>query len=989
MTPIEFLQLLVPADGWLFTATQASGKGWINTAHKDFASASAHVAKLTADKRNAYFALASYREARVWDALLVARDGTQGRWRTRIQSNTKSLKCFWLDLDVEAGNEKKFDSKEDALAELIGFVRVVGLPRPMVVDSGGGLHVYWPLREAVPSSEWKDVATKLKAITAALEFKTDHSLTSDEARVLRALGGYNFRRDAPVQLLSPVKETYEFAEIKRVVDAYCTTFDVTGGPAHRTTPAPQGLPGAAPAALEADNLGATNDPLHFDRIAFACAQIGAQAAVRGAGIGEKLWHAGIGIVKFCEPQWPAALAISDGHAEFTAQATQEKIINWRAGPTTCEKFHLENRATCEACPHWGQLTSPAQLGRAIHEAAAPVVVAVDDLGNTGTVAIPEPPRPYKRRKTGGIVIESEDEEGQIVYVSICPYDLYPIKIMRQYGDDAQVEERSVWRAHLPRLGPTDMELPQALLSDTRKLYAYLLSKGVHMSPDESKATQVYMSAYLQTLANATDREKLYERLGWHDNRNAFVLGKRVLHRDGTSSPHNPGKTVRAVTKDGVTTAGTLDGWRAAMRFYNAPGYEGHRMFLYAALAAPIFHMTGHKGVLMTAAGSSGRGKTTCLMSCASIWGDPEHLILNGNKDGATTNALYEHLGTYHSLPFLLDDTTERDPEEIRRMMLNLSQGMGKERMKGSEHSGHSVKWETIVQSTANTDDISRIMALSKDVEPHLMRFISVEFGLVDTSAEAKITADAFIRTMKANYGHVGPSFLQAIMPRYDAVKALVERNIDMITRRVDAVNSSAERLWVACIASAYTAAQIAQQLGLIDFPFESDLAWMINHLGEQRESIKETRSSAQDLLSAFLEKHFGHALILSAKQASTLDNVSHRPLGSLYIRHELDVGLMYVARSAILEYCGEVRIPMKGFEKTLMSEGIVLQRNVQKVLGADTIFAKGQTRCWRIDATKLAGTLTLAEQAIAQQRIDDAIAKRKSNVVPIVAGARA
>ena len=33
--------------------------------------------------------------------------------------------------------------------------------------------------------------------------------------------------------------------------------------------------------------------------------------------------------------------------------------------------------------------------------------------------------------------------------------------------------------------------------------------------------------------------------------------------------------------------------------------------------------------------------------------------------------------------------------------------------------------------------------------------------------------------------------------------------------------------------------------------------------------------------------------------------------------------------------------------------------------------------------------LTLAEQAIAQQRIDDAIAKRKSNVVPIVAGARA
>ena len=85
--------------------------------------------------------------------------------------------------------------------------------------------------------------------------------------------------------------------------------------------------------------------------------------------------------------------------------------------------------------------------------------------------------------------------------------------------------------------------------------------------------------------------------------------------------------------------------------YNRPGFEGHRFFLYVAMGAPIFHMndTGNKGVLVTASGQSGRGKTTCLKACSSIWGHPEALMLNGNKDGSTVNALYSALGTVQVL----------------------------------------------------------------------------------------------------------------------------------------------------------------------------------------------------------------------------------------------------------------------------------------------------------------------------------------------------
>jgi hypothetical protein len=36
---------------------------------------------------------------------------------------------------------------------------------------------------------------------------------------------------------------------------------------------------------------------------------------------------------------------------------------------------------------------------------------------------------------------------------------------------------------------------------------------------------------------------------------------------------------------------------------------------------------------------------------------------------------------------------------------------------------------------------------------------------------------------------------------------------------------------------------------------------------------------------------------------------------------------------------------------------VIVDHNVQKVLGADTVYASGQTRCWKIDATKLGGAM--------------------------------
>lgn len=949
----EFLVLLTPPMGVIFTATPAT-VGWHNVAHKSVDSAVQHINALTFEDKPAYFSLAGYAQERYWD-------GNAQKWRGRTQDNAKHIKSFFLDLDVEPGNPLKFDSKVEALTELKAFVRKIGLPRPMLVDSGGGLHAYWPLAMAVSTEDWHPVAEQFKAICIHERFRADRSLTSDHARVLRALGGYNTKRGAPVTLLGTMVPI-SFTDFATRVQGYAAQHAVAST-AKGATPAPAIAGAPAGVWTGENNLGVTNDPLNFDRITFHCAQLQQQVATRGATTGEQLWRAGLGLAKFSEPQEKAACAISDGHASFSLPATIQKIENWSTGPTTCAHFHQLNPSLCETCPHWQGITSPAQLGRIVVQAPAPVVEIPAADGAIVVVEIPAQPTGYSRRSDGAVVIETEDQEGRQLFHVVCPYDLYPLAIRSQNGLDANVDERSIWRVHLPLnrgqpLQTRDLDVPLGLLADSRALSKLLYSKGIVLSGDQPKMTQQYMSAYLQKLAREAGREKLYERLGWHDEHTTYVMGDRVLYSDGTIKPHEANDAIRATTKNGLKTAGTLAGWQKAMQFYNRPGYEGHRFFIYASLASPLFHMndTGNKGAMICAGGASGRGKTTCLKAASSLWGSSDSLVVNGNREGATTNALYSHLGTMHSYPFILDDITERDDEELRRLCLNISQGEGKRRMLADgTMSGRIDTWANLTLTSTNADTLTNMMAGGRDVDPHLMRLVAVEFNTIDTGTEAKIAADHFIRALGKNYGHVGPVFMGYVIKHYEAIKRLYIHNVEKVDRMLASSNASAERYWSAVVAACFTAAQIASKAGLLDYPYETDLRWMVGLLGRQRESIRESTTPPLELLSTFLNAYTRNTLTISGKAASNLDNIAQRHTDELMIRHELDRNVIYIARTAIMDYCATAHTPFRSLEYQLEQMGVIVKRGAQKVLGADTIYSKGQTRCWQIDATKLGG----------------------------------
>ena len=66
---------------------------------------------------------------------------------SRKVDNVNRLNSFFLDLDC--GPSKEFLSQEQAIQALRNFCKRNKLPKPTMINSGRGIHVYWPLTAPV------------------------------------------------------------------------------------------------------------------------------------------------------------------------------------------------------------------------------------------------------------------------------------------------------------------------------------------------------------------------------------------------------------------------------------------------------------------------------------------------------------------------------------------------------------------------------------------------------------------------------------------------------------------------------------------------------------------------------------------------------------------------------------------------------------------------------------------------------------------------
>ena len=127
---------------------------------KDVSEAAALAARLNDIGVTVYHACASFDKAFYLDA--------SGKKRQRTAENAMLARSFWLDIDCgkqKAAEGKGYSDGDEATKALALFVSDNDLPCPLVVNSGGGIHAYWPLNDNIPKEEWLPIAADLKRLT--------------------------------------------------------------------------------------------------------------------------------------------------------------------------------------------------------------------------------------------------------------------------------------------------------------------------------------------------------------------------------------------------------------------------------------------------------------------------------------------------------------------------------------------------------------------------------------------------------------------------------------------------------------------------------------------------------------------------------------------------------------------------------------------------------------------------------------------------------
>lgn len=907
----EFLNAVLPEQGYGILALPA-GKGYRHQFFEDRALMAATALKLDRQGKTVYYALAGFK----------TKDN-------RKAENAGWAKAFWLDIDVKPGAPGAYQSQTEALQAVMKFYKALKLPSPTLVSSGRGIHVYWPLTDAVPIADWRPTAALLKECCNALGLHADPTRTADAASVLRPPQTTNRKQgqELPVRCLrlsTPAPLSVIDAAVRSAASSVAA---VPRFPVNR----------AVLAVNEAVGNVHTDTPSSAHAIAEHCGQIRSMRDTRG-DLSEPLWYGAIGVLRHTQEGDGLIHEWSCGHPQYDAAETQRKIDQHRdsgVGPTTCAHFRANNPNGCVGCSQAGNITSPIQLGRRPTRAQQALPAGAPDE------EVPSPPWPYQFTKQGGVAVEVDDAV-EVLYE-------HPLYLSARHRDEADGVEYLMVRSWLPRDGWIEFELGGGLLSKHRDLMSFLGEQGIHIPAAAHKETADYLVRYAQDLQKRKDAKTLFARGGWRGT-DVFVCGPRAYHADGTVKEGGV-STRSSQALNGFRSQGDLEQWKQAIQMLDRPGLEAQAFVFLCGFAAPLMHLTGYNGALVSVVGSSGIGKSAGQDAAMSVYGNYQDL--KGTGDGSVV-ALIKRLGVFGALPVCMDELTNIDPRKLSDLVYAITQGKEKPRLNrnGSERRNDAV-WSTIAIASSNESLVAKLAAAKSDAEAGYMRCFEVY--VEDSPAWPKRDAETFARLIHANYGLAADPYLSYLVRHRQDVQEELYR----VQARFDnaAEMEKRERFWGALMACVFTGTAVAQRLGLIQFDVERIVRWAVRKVTDMREQVRDNTLSPVELLMQFVAEHTATNRLLLADtkfrpnpHGGWIPVVPlESPRGDLVIREELDTGRMYIVGAVMRRWLHERCADVNRVKAALEADGVLLNARMRKQLGAGTTLNVGQIWCWEIN----------------------------------------
>ena len=735
----------------------------------------------------------------------------------RLQSNAVALKSLFLDIDCKDG-PSGYPDQRSATSALVDFLKASGMPRPtMVVASGGGMHVYWTLSEAIDPQRWKPLAMGLAEATKYHGLKCDTQVTIDSARILRVPDTFNRKQPVarPVKLVG-ARLDFDY-EVKRLEEIL----------APHITIAPISLPArvGGPPVIDELSAGVTNTapPVPVERLADNCGFIKDALTSGGKNLGNPLWNITTLIATFTEEGRDAAHRMAEQHPGYTPESTDqlydrkdkerhEKGLGW----PHCTTISATGSVACATCVHFKAAKTPFH-----HVKAAQVTPAV---------------LPKDWDLPAGYIRDGDNRIHKVVVQQDGSHDL--IQVM-SYPMAEPWLQKDPWILNFTTISHTGnqkqiaMPFDETLTSGGPR--AVLGKQG--LATRGGKAGQFvedFIVSWINKLQEMKNTVVNSAPFGWHTKGGkleGFIYGGSLWTPTGSA----PAAQGDLVTASKYSPVGDPQAWHDACELITSQGRPELNAILASAFAAPLVRFTGQLGLYMsTYSSGSGVGKTTAMKVAQAVWGNPVTAV-QGLDD--TPLSVLNKIGHIKALPLYWDELkTEEDTKRFVNLMFALTLGKEKSRLKNDATQRAGGSWQTMLVSASNDSIIDYVVNRTKTSSAGLMRAFEFEVkagvqGQIETA-----DADQIIGKLHDNYGYVGLEYAKWLGQNFAQVE------IDVVDCRkqlgIETQTPNEERIWISLIAVILVAARYANKLGYTKIDEDELKAFMLEALERNRSMVK-------------------------------------------------------------------------------------------------------------------------------------------------------
>mgnify|MGYP000126643260 CR=1 FL=1 len=973
----EFFEWLLPPSGNIVLGIPHTGdngrKWWKNRSFATAEEAAQEAIKLDQDQE-VYVAINSYGD---WY------QEENGKYAIRTQKNVTACKAIYDDYDVKLDNPAHYQSKAEALADIVKLAKALQLT-PTVVDSGGGYHAYFHLDEAVDEATWMELAALKRDITTFLNMKIDRSVDMDSARVLRPVGTHNkkYATPLPVTLLKK-GVAYSLDAMRDAMRIFMDKNNITPT-AKRPS---KGTAKSGFGSFTEENYPASNP----DKVAEHCTAVREFRDKQG-DVDEPHWHRAIGVLKFCKDGEDAIHDWSSGYDKYSYAETQEKIDTWEVGPTSC--VEMDKQIGCkEDCPVSDKCKFPIQLG--ITDSGASAAANPGDVGDDDQKdeVKPEPTIiegqtipywPERGYRWNGVNLSKAfvDEEGLVTWKPFSRSFVYPINRIR----DSEGTWVIHWRAKEKNGKWREFFMPTLELASTDQMAKTFASHEVFLTRTRNARNDMaeFAETLIETLQKWKVETKTYGQFGWIPDRSGFVMGTKMITEKGKHEVLCDPNIPSDVAVD-FGTSGTLEEWVDNINvLYNRKGAEPFQFALCHSMGSVLVELMGSSnwhGLPLAFTGHGGTGKSTAAKIACGFYGNPEYMERQTGEQGATLNAVIKRIAIMGSLPMLLDEFSGRSSEELTRTGYALANGRDKERLATNGRfatvGGQWFKNSFITSNDSILESIAKLPAGYK-VEATQLRFFEVSLPQdFRTSVFPDITQSFVENHMDNVYGEACLPFIRFLIKNKDWVRR------QMVAARSkfnpESEEDNKERFYRDTIVTALVAGSIAKKIGLISFDVIAMKEWASRHVQTMRESRKEVNTDIKEHLAAFIAtlngrlivtKRLGHAS--SNKEDSSMP-LRAAPAGRLCT----DERKAYLTCASVLDWCKENNVTAAAIRDELDKSGYLVyspdgEINRRMYIGQGSKIPTGSQRCYEIKYHKLMDGVSMSE-VLPEKEIKDAV----------------